>query len=166
MFKIKEFLTDKPLAIIPYLIFIFFFIVIGVNIIYITIASKSWRGVAIDDSYKKGISYNQTIEQVQKQKDLGWKISFKYQNLGDNKKNGRFVFNVTDKNNNFVNNALISVKFKRPTQDGFDFTSYSKSLSNKYYVDVIFPLLGNWEANIKVQKGEDIYLEKRKLVIQ
>ncbi len=169
MFKtIKNFFVKKSLqgSIIPYMIVIFFFVVIVVNVVYILLASNSWRGVTVKDSYNKGINYNQTIDQAQKQESMGWKINYRYENISADKKKGRFVFRITDKNHDIIKDASVIMSFRRPTQEGYDFSQGSNYQSGYYYVDVFFPLLGNWEANIIVAKDGNEHHQKRKFIIK
>jgi nitrogen fixation protein FixH len=41
----------------------FFFITFCVNIFFIYISQKTWKGVVAEDSYKKGLNYNEIIRQ-------------------------------------------------------------------------------------------------------
>jgi nitrogen fixation protein FixH len=167
---LKRFFTGKSFggSKFPYIIIIFFAIVVAINIIYIIVASDSWRGLAIKNSYKKGLNYNQTIAQAEKQKELGWKINYQYKSSAKNPKKGKFIFYITDEKNNIIKDIDIIIKFSRPVQEGYDFMTKSSFKNNSYFIDVEFPMLGNWNANILayIKNSDKEYRIKRKFTIK
>ena len=105
---------------IPYLFFIFFAVIFVVNAIYIYIAETTWRGVSTQDSYQKGLSYNQIFTTAKKQKELGWSAKTSYKKLDKNVV--LFSVDLRDKNKNIISDAAVNLDFKRPVQEGYDFT--------------------------------------------
>lgn len=149
-----------------YLFFIFFAVIFTVDFNYIYLAEKNWRGVATEDGYQKGLKYNQVIEYVKKQKELGWdsKINFTSQAS----KSGILEVSLTDKNKQILSDASINVKLTRPVQEGFDFQiplKYNKKTS-LYDAPITFPLKGQWNVEIQVIKGDKIYQNTKRFVIQ
>lgn len=117
-----------------------------------------------DDSYQKGIHYNDTISQVKKQRDLGWKMQIKYNRLDE--KNGALDVKLSDKNSLPIPDANIYANLKRPTQEGFDFKVPLIFLNNSYQAKISFPLKGQWDVEVVVAKGEDTFQEVKRYVIQ
>lgn len=154
---------DKPSK-IPYIFFAFFVVVIAVNIAFIYISKKTWRGVVTQDSYQKGVDYNQTLNQVKQQRDLGWKMVPKYTRTGPNR--GILSVIVTDSNGAFVDKAEVYVIFKRPTQEGFDTSFPLQNIGGAYSNKVSLPLSGQWDVEIVVTRGEDVFQEVKRYVIQ
>jgi nitrogen fixation protein FixH len=157
-------MTEKKRSKIPYIFFGFFIIVVIVNFLYIYIANKTWRGIATEDSYYKGINYNKVLELVKIQKDLGWKITLKYNK--ETERGGTLLVDVFDKNQKQITDAIVYVNFKRPTQDGFDFMKTLNFRDGFYKSDIRFPLPGQWEVDVKVMKGEDVAHEVRRYLIK
>lgn len=149
---------------IPYFFFAFFFVIFAVNIFYIYLSKQSWRGVVTDDSYQKGIHYNETILQAKKQRDLEWSAKIKYQRLDE--KTGLLQVKLFDKNSNRIAGANIYANLKRPTQEGFDFKVPLIFSNNFYEAKISFPLKGQWDVEIIATKGEDIFQEVKRYVIQ
>jgi nitrogen fixation protein FixH len=104
---------------IIYFFFAFFAVVLAVNIFYIYISKKTWRGVITDDPYHKGLNYNDTLKEVAKQKVLGWIVKVDFRSGAT--KQGIMMLTVQDKNMRYINDAKIYVTFKRPAQEGLDF---------------------------------------------
>lgn len=150
---------------IPYFFFAFFAVVVVVNVAYIYISKKTWRGVVSEDAYQKGLDYNVTLEQVKKQTALGWQVNIDYKRKTPNL--GILGVRVFDKNYAPIRDAVVYVNFRRPTQEGFDFAVGLESSNDGFYKkEITFPLLGQWEAGIIAEKGADRYQEVKRFVIQ
>ena len=121
---------------IPYFFFIFFAVIFAVNIFYIYLSNKTWRGTVTDDSYHKGLHYDEVIERAKKQKELGWDLRITYKNLKN--KNGELEIFLFDKNHQVISDAVVTVNFKRPTQDGQDFSQELKFVGNRYFSKIEF----------------------------
>ena len=149
---------------IPYIFFVFFAVIFAVNFFYIYISQKTWRGLATDDAYQKGLHYNQILEAEKKQKELGWKMAIYYRNLGENK--GVLEIDLKDKNSQKISDAEIEVNFKRPTQEGKDFSQKLKFRDGFFKADIFFPLKGQWDFEIRAVRGEDVFRETDRNIIQ
>ncbi|MBU6140843.1 MAG: FixH family protein [Proteobacteria bacterium] len=148
---------------IPYIFFAFFGIVIAVNICYIYLAKTTWRGITTDESYQKGLDYNATLEQAEKQKKLGWKVDVKSSIAGDNKM--RLSVILLDEKSYEIKDAAINISFRNPVQDGYDFSEVADTSGGSYLFNVTFPKKGQWDAMISIHKGKDsLYLMKRYVV--
>ncbi len=55
---------------------VFFGIIIGVNIVFITMANKSFPGETVEDPYEKGVHFNDTLGERAIAAELGWKITY------------------------------------------------------------------------------------------
>lgn len=156
--------ANKPSK-IPYIFFAFFGVIILVNICYIYVAKKTWRGVTTENSYQKGLTYNDTLKQVEKQKELGWQVQIKPSSTGQNKL--ELVINVLDNKQSPIKDAVIYINFKRPTQEGFDFAmSPTSNIDGINKFSVVFPFKGQWDAMISISKGKDKLYLTRRFVIQ
>jgi len=151
---------------IPYLFFIFFAVILTVDGIYIYLAKKTWRGLATEDGYKKGLKYNETLDLVKKQNELGWSSKIKFESL--NPINGNLNFTLFDKNKNPIRNASVIAKISRPVQEGYDFEVplNHDSKSNSYCAQINFPLKGQWRIEIKSRLDDKFYQDVRRLVIK
>ena len=149
---------------IPYVFFIFFAVIFVVDVFYIYLSKKTWRGLVTEDSYYKGLHYNDLIAKAKKQKELGWQMKISYRNLQN--KSGEITILLFDKNNKKISNASVSVNFKRPTQDGQDFYHELKYVNDAYKAKIDFPLAGQWDFMISANKGSDSFVESKRYVVQ
>jgi nitrogen fixation protein FixH len=163
----QEVLSVKRIA---WIFAIFFSTFIIVDIAYITIAEKTWRGLVTEDGYQKGLQYNQTIEAVKEQKELGWKLQIKYQ-ATDTKK-GVLLVELLNKNNQKIVDANLVANIKRPVQIGQDFVVELKfdAETASYNSVVEFPMIGQWDVEIIAKTNDvrknDIYQDVKRLVIR
>lgn len=148
---------------IPYIFIAFFAVVIAVNLAYIYIAKTTWRGVTTENSYQKGLEYNEVIKQEKRQQELGWSVDSRINNIG--KRKVAIIVGVLNKDSSMLKDATVSIFFKNPTQEGSDFIAANPSVGNAYRFEVEFPSEGQWDAIILVQKGEDkLYFAKRYVI--
>lgn len=155
---------QAPKSKIPYFFFAFFAVVLLVNIFYIYISNKSWRGVVADKAYQRGVEYNQTIAIAKKQQEMGWKVEMKFEKAG--KQNGVLQVTLLDKNSKLIQGANIHLYLKRPTQEGFDFDLPLIFSEGKYQGKISFPLQGQWEFNLEISRGDDVFYEAKRIVIE
>ena len=149
---------------IPYFFFAFFAVVVSVNIFYIYISQKTWRGVATTDSYQKGLRYNETLKLAKEQEKLGWKMTVKF--LASAPKSGEVVVVLLGKNLAPISDAKILLQLKRPTQEGMDFTENLQFSNGAYRAKIIFPLKGQWDFHLTATRNEDVLQEVKRYVIQ
>lgn len=154
----------KQKSLIPYIFFIFFGIIFAVDASFIYLAKKTSRGIQTQDSYKKGINYNEILEAKKKQQQLGWKAEIKYEKTGKNAAILRVK--LADKNGALIKNAKIIANFVRPTQEGYDFKQDFIQQNNEYLMRVNFPLQGVWDVEIKAFKGDDIFQEVKRYIVK
>jgi len=151
---------------IAWIFAIFFSTFIIVDIAYIITAEKTWRGLATEDGYRKGLQYNQAIEAVKEQRELGWKMEIKYRVVET--KNGVLAIKLLDKNNQKITDANLIANIKRPVQEGKDFSADLKfnPSTQSYNSAVEFPMIGQWDIEIIARRNEEVYQDVKRLVIR
>lgn len=151
---------------IPYFFVAFFAVVVCVDSFYIYLSRKSWRGVATENSYQKGLKYNQTIEEASKQRLLGWKAEIKHRRIDDY--TIEIAVDLRDKNSAKISDAAVEISFRRPAQEGHDFAvkAAAGKVRGRYAAKVDFPLLGQWDAEITAKKDEKIFVKKQRFLLE
>ncbi|MBM5782831.1 MAG: hypothetical protein FJ368_05360 [Pelagibacterales bacterium] len=149
---------------IPYFFFAFFAVVFAVDIFYIYISKKTWRGVVIEDSYQRGLKYNEVLDAQKKQQSLGWKAKVFFDNKGN--KSGILTFELLDENLRNIADAKVTVELRRPAQEGFDFNKEMKVDGNQYIADIDFPLKGQWDFIVTAALDQNSFVESKRYVVQ
>lgn len=157
-------MTEVKKSKIPYFFFVFFAVIFAVDFFYIYLAKKNWRGLATEDAYQKGLHYNNVIANANKQKELGWEMKISYKNLQN--KSGELEIFLFDKNNQKISDVSVVVNFKRPIQEGKDFSRELKFFGTSYKTKIDFPFAGQWDFIISASKGSDNYQETKRYVVQ
>lgn len=100
------------------------------------------------DSYKKGLNYNDTLKQEEQQKKLGWVVEAKFIHFHENK--GTIFVSLKDSKFRTIRDAQIFIDFKRPAQEGMDFSRQIIFKNGVYKTEVEFPLQGQWDFSMLV----------------
>lgn len=145
---------------------IFFSTFIIVDIAYIVVAERTWRGLVTEDGYKKGLEYNKVLEADKEQKQLGWDVQIAYQNKGVGI--GNLMVKLLDKNHQAIPDADVVANIRRPVQSGSDFVLPLKfnSQTVTYQSLVKFSFSGQWDIEVIVKRGDDIYQDVKRLVVR
>lgn len=157
--------TSKPIdKFIPWFFVVFF---VGLALLlgdFVSIAIRTDPGVVTEDAYKKGLAYNQVIEQQQQQDKLGWhgEVTVKK----DAQPDAAISFKLVDKSQKPVENAQVRVTFIRPTQQKHDVIIDLKSTSAGLYEGkAAFPFPGLWEAHVAVQRDKDSFQMTKRMTL-
>jgi len=148
---------------IPYFIFLFFLVIVLVDVGFIIKSRDSLPGVATKNSYNKGIKYNQTIKQKEDQEKLGWSVDIIITQYDKGTKN--IAINLTDKEGGNIKRAKVKVRFFRPAHDGIDFDASFVERDGSYQKKVIFPALGQWDFEVSIKKDKHTFFTKKRFVI-
>ena len=95
--------------------FLFFGTVIGVNITMAVLASKSWTGLVVKNSYVAGQTFNEENEIARKQEALGYKGQIISQA-------GHLVFRLDDRDGKAIFLENVSLSIGRPAYESKDRT--------------------------------------------
>ena len=148
----------------PYFIFGSFIIVLIVNIAYVVVANDTWRGLFTENSYKKGLNHNRTLEKAEEQKKLGITI------LTSIKKSSEGVFLietlVKDKNYKIIPDLKVFYRIKYRPDSKYDFYVQSMQNDRAYRSATInFPKSGDWEIETVVSNGEFVAQDVKDLTV-
>jgi nitrogen fixation protein FixH len=142
----------------------FFLVVFSVNGIMAYFALNTWTGLETEDSYVKGLNYNQEIENARTQEASGWKVVLaeKPEALS-----GRLEIQLTRPQNSLPPEK-ITATFIRSVQEGYDQEITLSNLGNNLYgAPIKLPLVGQWDVLIVVNsQNEPIYKLRDWLLIK
>ena len=149
----------------PYFIFGAFIVVLIVNVAYIVIANDTWRGVFIENGYKKGLEHNKNLAKIEQQKKLGIQIYTDIKKTLDG--NYRIETAVKDKNNQYVPDLKILYSFKYIPDSKYDFALRAVNSNDRIfrYVDAKFTKNGRWEIETAVSNDEFVAQDVKDLNI-
>lgn len=143
---------------IPLCLILFFGTFMSVDAFFTYKAISTHTGVIVKDAYKNGLKYNQTIDAVNAQNDLGWQIAMEL-------RDGLFTTDILDREGKPVIGANVKAYIIRPVQSKSDFKlELSDNGNGKYQTRIDFPDQGQWRIRL-VAKKEDKEFQTAKLFI-
>ncbi len=75
---------------------LFFGLIIAVNIVFISMANRSFPGETVQHAYDKGVRYNETLAAREQAQKLGWNITYSFARGRDGL--DRFTVQIADEN--------------------------------------------------------------------
>lgn len=85
----------------------FFGVIVAVNFFMATLASKSWTGLIVKNSYVSSQEYNSELQKAADQNNRGWKSSVSYAA-------GTLVLTLRNHNNNIITFDKVIAEIGRP----------------------------------------------------
>lgn len=126
----------------------FFLVVFSANGIMTYYALETWTGLETEDSYVKGLNYNQEIKNARVQNESGWNVAIAQM---PKKTDDRFEIQITRPDESLPPTQVIAT-FIRPVIEGYDQEITLSHLGNGLYgAPVKLPLIGQWDILVVVE---------------
>lgn len=93
----------------------FFGTIIAVNIVMMRLALSTHTGIVAENSYRKGVKYNDEIAAAERMELLGWRNQMVLAATGD-----KLSIDIRDKDGNAVRGLTIKATLGRPASEKFD----------------------------------------------
>ncbi|MEQ8824641.1 MAG: FixH family protein [Filomicrobium sp.] len=127
-------------------ILVFFSVLFVVNGVFLYYAITTFTGIETSDAYRKGISYNQNLQEERRFEQLGWQGKI----AGDGK---TIKLTLLTQDGTPVRGMDVSGKVGRPATDKFDQTVTFKDQGNGIYAAKDANLApGNWIVVVEVRE--------------
>jgi len=153
----------------PWIIVAFFTVVISVNGTMIYFATSTFTGLDTEGHYAKGLKYNDNLEGVRKQAELGWsdKTAFVLEGQNGEGRDGMLRVDFTDKDGQPLPGLKVFAIVTRPTHVGYDFEVLLSGVGNGVYgAAATLPLPGQWDIRILASRGEQTYQRVQRVQVK
>jgi len=124
----------------------FFGTVIGVNVTMAVLASRTWTGLVVKNSYVASQHYNEVLAQARQQDLLGWQATLVYDR-------GRLTFALSDRDERPVHLLDARVRVSRPTHERDDRTVDLAPSADGYGTDAALAA-GIWNADVTARRND------------
>jgi nitrogen fixation protein FixH len=152
---------------IPYYFVLFFVVVCSVDGVMAYFAITTRTGVVTEHYYERGLHYNDTIADANKQDVLGWGGEIRFVPSPDSVVKGDLHITLNDRQAKSIDGAKVTASIIRPTQDGHDVVvTLQPSKTGGYSAPVTFPMQGQWDIEIAAVRGNDKFQLNKRLVIR
>ena len=150
---------------IPWLFVAFFAVVIAVNGTMIWYALESWTGIATNDPYEQGLTYNRNLAAAEAQAVLGWQSRLAARLTGGQGAEARFV--LTDAQGKLIEGADVQASFERPTSEGVDFKlTLAPRGDGSYGASFDLPITGLWRVHIAARRQSELYVHDERVMLR
>lgn len=149
---------------IPWMFVVFFAVVLAANGTLVYFAAASWTGLETDEYYIKGLNYNRTLEDVARQRALGWKGTL---SLQPSPRGGLdLVLDLRDSKGLGLSGGAVQAAFVRPTHTGYDFSvDLTDRGKGRYGAVVAPPLPGQWDVRLEVRHPYGAYHMTQRVMV-
>jgi nitrogen fixation protein FixH len=149
---------------IPWLFIGFFTLVVAVNGTMIWIALASWTGLAANQAYDRGLTYNRNLDAAARQAALGWRSELAVRMEAEG---GELELVLTGSDERPVSEAEIVVRFERPTSEGLDFAVRLEAAAPGVYRGAFaLPAAGVWDLHATIRRGDDLHVHEQRVVLR
>ncbi len=148
---------------IPWLFVGGFLLVLAVNGTMIWLALTSWTGLATNQAYDNGLTYNRNLDAAARAAALGWRPAITVR-IADG--NGEIELRLTDRDGRPIAGAEVAVRFERPTSEGIDFALALAAVEPGLYRGrFALPVEGAWNLHATVRRGVDLLVRDQRVVL-
>lgn len=148
---------------VPWLIAAFFGVVVLANGAMVYLAVSSFTGLQTEGHYVRGLAYNRVLEAERAERALGWDVTVEFRQTGDRR--GQIVARARDADGLPLDDAVVTARLVRPTQNGFDLQiTLAAGRGGIYAADVELPLPGLWEIQTQIVHRSDVYRTAQRTV--
>jgi len=137
----------------------FFGVIIAVDILFISLAVRTFSGEAASNPYESGLLYNRTLAQRRQEAALGWTATIE-ETAGDT-----VQVRVTDRAGAALEGLSVTGDLERPaTTRGKRTVRFVSAGAGLYRADTA-PLDGAWDLRVTIRgPGETVFEAQRRLV--
>lgn len=136
-------IASKQTGRLVLLYFVLFFATVScVDAFMINMALRTKSGVVADNSFMKGLNYNETLDKAASQQKMNVNSTADY-------KDGQITWRLL-RNGMPVTNATIKATAFRDVKEGYDFSvTYKETEPGVYIAKPSFPLQGAWTIKME-----------------
>ena len=151
-------------SLIPWLFVAFFVLILAVNGIMVWFALESWTGLASNQAYDNGLTYNRNLEAKRRQEALGWRPELRAE--ADAELHGQAELVLVDSLGQPLVGATVTMQLERPTSEGSDITVAMTTVGSGVYRGAFtLPLPGAWNAHVTIRRGDALFVHEQRLVL-
>jgi len=150
---------------LPWLFVLFFLVVFAVNGIMVYVGATTWTGLETKQHYKKGLAYNETLDEVARQKALGWTADLSVEPKARHAV--RLDFTLLDKRERAIGGAVVIARLVRPTSEGHDVELRMDDFGAGHYSGTVdLPLAGQWDVRVVAKHPSGDFRLTRRIVVR
>lgn len=154
--NLKEFeLTGRHVA---FGMCVFFGVIIAVNFFMASLASRTWTGLVVKNSYVASQGFNGELAKASSQKQLGWNSAISYE---DN----QLTVQMRDREGRLLGAGQFELTIGRPAFEQEDRTVLLTGSSDGYYTAPLTLGSGEWALKVSGQIDDTPYRRDARMIV-
>ena len=139
-----------------------------VNGVFIVLSVTTNPGLVVENYYEQGRQYEQhAVELLAARQALRWETKLDVPEQVWVNKTDTYRFSVVDARGLPVANARVELIAYRPSDAAADFSvNMEEADSGRYQADMLLPLPGVWDLNLRISRGQERYELTRRIYAQ
>ena len=130
----------------------------------IWIALSSWTGLATNQAYDRGLTYNRNLDAAAAAGGAG--LAAGARGRAGRLPAARSSWCSTDAAGQPVTDAEVVVRFERPTSEGLDFAvTLAAAAPGVYRGGFVLPPAGAWNLHATIRRGDDLFVHDQRVVL-
>lgn len=143
---------------------VFAAIVILMNTFMITMAVRTFSGLAVDNAPARGLHYNRTLAEAEDQAERGWQSEIRF--LSKASMEGTVSVRLVDAAGQPLDGGQVAVALVRPTRAGSDVRAELAGTGDgTYRTDIALPAAGVWDAYLVARTAQGSYHRRERLMV-
>lgn len=144
----------------------FFGIVIGVNVVMMTLAIETLPGTEVDSAYKASLAFNHEISAARQQVTRGWRITAHVERAPDG--HADVLVEARDRAGAPLTNIIFSARLERPTDQRADrLVRLREKEVGIYRGEAENVAVGLWDIVLEGERGKErVFLSRNRIVLQ
>ena len=141
-----------------------FVVVLAANGIMVFFAFDSFTGVSTEDSYRRGLGFNEQLAAKRRAERLSWQIAARLDRAASGR---RLVLALHDRSGRPLSSAQVRAEFHRPIEQGLDFAVALRPVGGgRYEAPVATPRPGQWRVLFHIAYGGERIAAERRFVVE
>lgn len=142
-----------------------FLVVVAMNIYFVSTAIKTFDGVTDKQAYEKGLAYNQTLAERATMAGLGWQTTWQLADYGD--RSADVVVTAADAKHLPLTDTRVELHISRPVGQMHDVVVPMLAQdAGRFSAHLNLPWPGQWNAEIIVTRGGDVYRAEQRFALK
>ncbi|CAA7612961.1 FixH family protein [Magnetospirillum sp. SS-4] len=148
----------------PYIFVGGFAVVLLVNFTMAYFASSTFSGLSTEQAYEKGLAYNQTLDEVRRQEEMGWTVEAEIDPAANH--GVHVTVRYADHEGRPVDGLSVRAKLVRPTARGHDReVALAPVASGAYATLQELPLPGVWDMTVEARGAGGVSYELARRIL-
>ena len=137
---------------------LFFLVIIGLDVLFASLAYRTFSGEAASNPYETGLLYNRTLEKRRAEAALGWSAAFE-------ERAGMAVLSFTDRDGRPIDGLAISAALVRPATESGRRSLLFRSAGRGLYQASLDGFDGAWDLTAQARNGQgDLFEVEHRMI--